>query len=188
MTDERDGQVTSSDACTHVASTGHPGEIVGHMPDGRVRVAVQGGSACDRCAAGRGCGLGLHQAVSHIDCRIEACDRVLPVGTAVHVQVDETSPSGWLRVVAGAYGFPVVGLLAGVVFSGSVLNVIMGPSSGIVSSSEFSASVRDGWVALGGLAGLAGGLLAWRLLASRRGSAGIEPRATPVERIVQDEC
>ncbi len=188
MTDERDGQVTSSDACTQVASTGHRGAIIGHMPDGRVRVAVQGGSGCDRCAAGRGCGLGLHQAVSHIDCRIEASDRVLPVGCAVNVHVDEASPSGWLRVVAGAYGLPVVGLLAGVVLSSSVLNVIPGRPPGMVSASEFSASVRDGWVALGGVAGLAGGLLAWRLLASRRGSAGIDPRATPVERTVQDEC
>ncbi len=148
------------------------GYVTEHLSEGQIRVIVTPAEACARCASARGCGLGLGSAAPiQLNCEV---DGALPaVGDAVAVDAG-IEGSGWLLVVAAGYGLPTLGLLGGVVIGASMPAMLAGLTPDLAA-------------ACGGSLGLAGGVLAWRLLApyvvvrSVRG-----PRATRVRRRRED--
>ena len=137
-----------------------------HLPGERIRVVVDPAGSCARCASGRGCGLGLSSAAPvTLDCEVDGA--VPALGDTVAVEA-ATEGSSWLLVVAAGYALPTVGLVLGVVVGAAVTSSPAGPESDVA-------------VAWGGVLGLAGGVLAWRLLAPRfRILHSRGPRATLV--------
>ena len=81
------------------------------VDDQRVTVAVKSTFACQRCAAGRGCGAGLLQSTDEVrHVRID-----LPIGLSVGVgdQVElSIEPKYLLRAALLAYGLPLSSMLA----------------------------------------------------------------------------
>lgn len=115
------------------------GRVVSRPDAGRVEVELDPAPACARCAEGRGCGAALfapaHRPLSLI-CRSEC---LLPdIGDRVTVEIGNRG-SGWLQPVVLAYGLPTLGLLAG-------------------------ACMPEPFTPLATIAGLAGGLLAGRIV------------------------
>ena len=107
-------------------------------------VELDGAAACARCARGRGCGAAVFAPAGRplrLDCALEPAGSAVAatavrVGTRVEVDLHDTG-SRWLVPVVLAYGLPTLGLLAG-------------------------ALVPEPWTPLTAVAGLVGGLLAWR--------------------------
>lgn len=130
------------------------------------RVARPAAEACERCAAGQGCGGGLFARLIgsrvHEVRALVGADGVTP-GDEVIVGLPE---SGLLAGAAAVYVVPLAGLLLGAVLAG----VLLGVSS-------------DLGVLAAGFAGFGAGLL-WLLRYSRRAAA--DPRFEPriIERIV----
>jgi len=111
--------------------------------EGRVQPRVVGGELF---------GLGLSSAAPvTLDCEVDGA--VPALGDTVAVEA-ATEGSSWLLVVAAGYVLPTVGLVLGVVVGAAVTNPPAGPESDVAAA----------W---GGVLGLAGGVLAWRLLAPR---------------------
>lgn len=133
------------------------GHLVARPSNGRALVELDQGGGCARCARGRGCGAALfapRPAPLRLDCEVPerlaganvrdgasaAVDGPLASGSRVTVEIDTTG-SAWLRPVLLAYALPTLGLLGG-------------------------AFAPEPWTPLASIAGLAGGLLAWRVLAA----------------------
>lgn len=174
-----DAACTSKPDATRRATSGATagsasyGRVVEQLADLAVRVSLKPGASCARCAHGSGCGLGLAEtAAITIDC---AVDGALPeIGDAVTVERSDQG-SAWLWVVAAGYGLPTLGLVIG-----AVLGHKTGAALGLPTEAS-AVLFEDAAAALGGLAGLAGGVLAWRSLADRmRIGEALRPRARRV--------
>lgn len=142
-------------ASSHSSSETRTARVIAVLPDDRVRVIVDESAICNACAAGRGCGLGL----STTDKTELVCDArglELTVDSEVSISVSQSARAG-LATVALAYGAPLVGLLLGMT-GGSVLQLATASTAGVSA---------DGAAALGGVLGVAGGVLAWTLLSAR---------------------
>lgn len=123
------------------------------------QVAIDGVSACQRCANGKGCGAGLFNQgiqVVQLECRTE---QALQARQSVVIEHDDAD-SGWLWVVAGAYGLPTLGLLAACLLAEWFL-----PVSVVVTSHLVLPGAREWLTGLISLLGLAGGVIAWRTVA-----------------------
>jgi positive regulator of sigma E activity len=122
-------------------------------------VEVQGVSACQRCARGQGCGAGIfNQGIQAT--RLHCFTRV-PVlaNQTVDIEIEEAG-SSWLWLVAGAYGLPLLGLL----LASFAASWIM---PGLARSQLISESLsEDAVVAVAAILGLAGGVIAWRMLSA----------------------
>lgn len=132
------------------------GQVVERLGENRVRVQVAAtSSGCARCAAGRGCGLGLMpRSPTYLVCEVRGL--ALEVGSAVALDTHD-SASLRLRVIALAYGLPLGGLVLGVASAAAIGAVGVVPG-GVTA---------DALAALGGVIGLAGGVFAWTRLAPR---------------------
>jgi len=123
-------------------------------------VEVEGIGGCQRCAKGRGCGAGVFGQSAQsirIECKTSA---QLRQDQQVVIEVDD-SGSSWLWLVAAAYGLPTLGLIAATLIA--TLFLSSGPwSVGDVPST--AQSWREALIVLAALAGLAGGVFAWRYL------------------------
>ena len=122
-------------------------------------VALEGVSACQRCARGEGCGAGLFNQQGqpvHVDCQTP-----LTVLAEQSVIIEhEDGDASWLWAVAGAYGLPTLGLLLA-----CLLATLLLPIEPASETRFGGAAPRDWLIGVSSLAGLAGGLIAWRKLA-----------------------
>lgn len=116
------------------------GQLLSVAEDGSGTVAVDAGVSCARCARGQGCGaLALASASAPVRLRCHTCG---PLRAGTPVALDAPGDAGWLLPVLLAYGLPTLGLLAG-------------------------SLAPEPWTPLGAIAGLGGGLLAWRVASAR---------------------
>ncbi len=124
-----------------------------------VQVELEGVSACQRCASGRGCGSGLLDRTSGKS--ILSCYTSEPVKSdqRVLIEFDDQSTS-WLWLVAGSYGLPLLGMLGASLSAWLWIQNTAAPS---VNGQGLAAS-SDAPVAMAALLGLGGGLFAWRLI------------------------
>jgi len=125
----------------------------------KVLVEVEGVSACMRCARGRGCGAGIFNhglKATRLTC---FTSEWVFANQTVDIEIEE-SGSCWLWLVAGAYGLPLSGMLvASLVASWAMPTLATSPG--------FTVSLSDdAVVAIAALLGLAGGIIAWRLLSA----------------------
>jgi len=121
-------------------------------------VSLDGVSACQRCANGQGCGAGLfNQGSRPVQFECYTSDAVL-AEQAVVVE-HEDGGSGWLWMVGGAYGLPTVSMLAACLLADAFL-----PGSSSSGSVPSVPGAREWLTGLLSLAGLAGGVIAWRSL------------------------
>jgi positive regulator of sigma E activity len=123
-------------------------------------VEVEGISGCQRCAKGRGCGAGVFAHGSRaIQLQCEASQQVKK-NQQVTIEIDD-SGSRWLWLVAGAYGLPTLGLIGA-----TLLATVFLPSPALLQGDIISVpgSQREAFIAFAALAGLAGGVFAWRSL------------------------
>ena len=123
------------------------------------QVAIDGVSACQRCANGEGCGAGLfNQGIQSVqlECRTVQAVRAQQTVMVEHDDAD----SGWLWVVAGAYGLPTLGLLIACLLAEWFL-----PVSAVVTNHPVLPGPREWLTGLVSLLGLAGGVIAWRTVA-----------------------
>lgn len=125
------------------------------------QVEIVRADGCARCARGQGCGAGIFNlgiAPVRLPCLTQ---RSVHAGETVTVEFDDGG-SHWLWLVCGAYGLPTAGLLIATI----------GASVWIAGLSDGSAFLpvadghRDLVLAAAGMTGLAGGLIAWRMIAS----------------------
>lgn len=118
----------------------------------RVSVELSGISACKRCEKGVGCGVGVFSYGSRavqLDCLATV---KVHRGERVEVELD-TGDSSWLWLVAGAFGLPTVGVLAGGLLG----------QAWVSAQDSLPLSVpADIVTAMVALLGLAGGVIAWR--------------------------
>lgn len=132
------------------------GRIVAATGADRARVALDPGSACARCARGRGCGAALFAPPGEpieLDCTLERSpgepsprDPARRVGARVEVELPAPG-SGWLVPLALAYGLPTAGIVLG----------ILAP---------------EPWTPFAALGGLGLGLFGWRVANARLARAG----------------
>ena len=123
-------------------------------------VEVQGVSACQRCAKGQGCGAGIFNhgiKATHIACFTNVS---VLANQSVDIEIEEAGAS-WLWLVVGAYGLPLLGLL-----SASIAASVAMPSLVTIWPAASSLS-NDAIVAIAAVLGLAGGVIAWRMLSAR---------------------
>lgn len=144
------------------------GRVISQLPHGRVRVQTQALGGCERCARGRGCGLGLQaNAAVVIECDTDGV--ALSDGSLVDI-TPCNDDRHWLYVVGGAYGLPTLGLLCG---------AVLGATAAARMQDAATTGMHDMMTAGAGLLGLAGGVLAWRVLAERLPmSSGASPHAS----------
>lgn len=119
-------------------------------------VEVSGASACQRCASGQGCGAGIfNQGVQSTQL---VCFTSVKVSANQIVDIEiEGTDSSWLWLVAGAYGLPLLGvLLASLVANWA--------APALITMRGLDTASNDGIVAVAALLGLAGGVIAWRML------------------------
>ncbi len=81
------------------------------------------------------------------------------VGEELVVEFDDGG-AHWLWLVCGAYGLPTAGLMAATVITSLYLQ-------GDAFSQTISGGLRDLLLAAAALVGLAGGVIAWRMMAPR---------------------
>ena len=125
----------------------------------KVLVEVDGVSACQRCARGNGCGAGIFN--HGVQASRLACFTSEWVSADQRVEIEiEEADSSWLWLVAGAYGLPLLGMLLASV----VANWILPTLATSLTINEYLSD--DGVVAIAALLGLAGGIIAWRMLAT----------------------
>jgi positive regulator of sigma E activity len=122
-------------------------------------VEVEGVNACQRCARGQGCGAGIfNQGIqtTRLDCFTS-----VPVSANQTVDIEiEEAGSSWLWLVAGAYGLPLLGLLLASLAASWIM-------PGLATLQLISESLsEDAIVAVAALLGLAGGVIAWRMLSA----------------------
>lgn len=143
-------------------------------------VEIDGLDACQRCARGQGCGSAMldpRSSTVRVLCRSE-----FPVSQSQRVTVSIDEPdSRWLWIVAGAYGLPLAGLLAGALLGTALSPEELVQSAVATERSELdsmlvhipSVIMQEATVATAALLGLIGGVFAWRYV-SRSLSAWIE--------------
>ncbi len=122
-----------------------------------VEVEINSQSGCARCARGQGCGAGIFSrgmAPVRLSCLSE---HPVNAGEQLVIEFDEGG-AHWLWLVCGAYGLPTAGLIAATVITSFYL-----PGDGI--SQAISGGLRDLVLAAAALLGLAGGVIAWRMMA-----------------------
>ena len=120
-------------------------------------------SQCQRCQSGKGCGAVLADSGQPgVRVRIvKTPNLVVREGSSVLVEIDEQG-SDWLWPVFGAYGLPLVGMLVTTGLVSTVMGKIM-PSSGTGSLTAAAELL----IVFSAIAGLAGGIFAWRHLTPR---------------------
>lgn len=151
-----------------------PLDILPATDGGAVWVEIEGIRACQRCARGQGCGsaiLDLQSSALHLLCQSD-----VPVRESqrVTVYINEQD-SRWLWFVAGAYGLPLSGLLAGAMLGTAIsaLAVSQAGTAGLPSETLLtlarnpSVIMQDVIVASSAVLGLVGGLFAWRTISRR---------------------
>lgn len=124
-----------------------------------VEVEITGASGCARCARGQGCGAGIFNQGSapvRLNCLTE---HSVQVGDELIIEFEEEG-AHWLWLVCGAYGLPTVSLMAATFVTSLYLS---GDAPGQAASGAF----RDLVLAAAALTGLAGGVIAWRMIAPR---------------------
>jgi len=126
-----------------------------------VHVELEGVSACQRCANGRGCGSGLFDRASGKSTLSCYTNAAVKSDQQVLIEFDDPG-SAWVWLVAGSYGLPLFGLLAA---SLSAWLLIQNSDPSTVNAQMLAAS-SDLPVAIAGLLGLTGGLIAWRLISA----------------------
>lgn len=132
-------------------------------------VEIHAASQCARCASGKGCGAGIfNQGIAAVQIQCQN-DRLLQPGDEVVVEFEGEENSRWLAVVLGAYGLPTAGLVLSTLVAGWMIQ----------EATPFSAMQSAAWqdllLSIAAIAGLAGGVFAWRKLAPamlRRADAG----------------
>ncbi|MBX2879969.1 MAG: SoxR reducing system RseC family protein [Granulosicoccus sp.] len=142
----------------------------GNAPARKVWVEIDGTSSCARCARGDGCGQVFYD---QRRARIQLlCRTVLPVKPSQRVTVVIDDANGrWLWLVAGAYGLPLAGLLAGAALGAPLASAlgtgVAGMALGGLPAVHSSAMMGELSSVIGALAGLIGGLFAWRRFSQR---------------------
>lgn len=122
-------------------------------------MAVESVSACQRCAKGQGCGAGIfNQGQRPVQLKCYTGESVRQ-GQQVVIERD-SEDSGWLWLVAGAYGLPTVGLIGASLLAWALVTLVN--SSPSVDSVPLPV---DAVIALAALAGLVGGVCIWRRIA-----------------------
>ncbi len=131
-------------------------------------IRIEPASQCSRCAKGQGCGAGIfNQGAAGIELTCSS-EQAITAGDEVVVEFDDDAHAGWLWLIFGAYGLPTLGLVTTIMASSLVLDDLW-------PSSSMSLALQDLFMAIAGLVGLAGGVIAWRKLAPgllRRTEAG----------------
>ncbi len=124
-----------------------------------VEVEIIGPSGCARCARGQGCGAGIfNQGMAPV--RL-ICLSEYPVNAGEELVVEfDDGGAHWLWLVCGAYGLPLAGLMAATVITSFYL-------PGEAFSQTVSGALHDLVLAAAALLGLAGGVIAWRMVAPR---------------------
>jgi hypothetical protein len=89
-------------------------------------------------------------------------ERPVCIGEELVVEFDD-SGSQWLWLVCGAYGLPTAGLMLATIIAGFYLPDLPGAAS----LQSTAAGFRDLLLAAAALTGLAGGVIAWRMIAPR---------------------
>lgn len=137
--------------------------LIGVDATGKAVVQLDNVSQCLRCSRGQGCGAGISGSFESSGPRgVQLQARIttrlpLSAGQKVLIDIDEHG-SGWLWSVFGAYGLPLTGLL----LATGLATALTAPGSG--GQADISTELV---VVLSALSGLAGGIFAWRALASR---------------------
>jgi hypothetical protein len=136
-----------------------------------VAVEILSVSSCARCARGQGCGAGLFNlgmAPVRLHC-LAQCQ--VTAGDQVTVEF-EPGDSRWLWLVAGAYGLPTLGLVAGAVTAGVWLTAAAPPllhlpwlPAWLSVTQPLPSGLRDLVQGVMAFVGLSGGVLAWRTMA-----------------------
>lgn len=137
--------------------------LIGVEASGKAIVQLDNVSQCLRCSRGQGCGAGISGSLEGpepqgIQLHAQITNHLpLSEGQQVLIDIDEHG-SGWLWSVVGAYGLPLTGLLLATGLATALT------ASGSGGRADISAELV---VVLSALSGLAGGIFAWRALASR---------------------
>lgn len=130
---------------------------------GNAVVELDNVSQCLKCSRGEGCGAAIAGALPgsrQQGLRLQVgitTQFAVREGQKVIIDIDEPG-AGWLFSVFGAYGLPLAGLLLATGFATVLTD--SGSVNGPVTSAELV-------VVLSALGGLAGGIFAWRAMASR---------------------
>ncbi len=122
-----------------------------------VEVEITPASNCARCARGQGCGAGMFNqgmAPVRLSCLTEYS---VEKGEQLVVEFDDEE-SQWLWLVCGAYGLPTAGLMMATFITSQYL-------PGEALAQTLSSGLRDLVLAAAALSGLAGGVIAWRMMA-----------------------
>lgn len=129
------------------------GRVLGESSDGYLLVEFDAANGCRACAAGRGCGFGVLERRG-VTLRLPFAK---PPGSCPspgeRVSIELEDDSRWLAVVALAFGLPTLGLVG----------------AGITAS---LAGIGDIGVALAGIGGLSGGIVACRAPMRSMGEPG----------------
>jgi len=133
-------------------------------------------SACGSCSQSGGCGVQLlptSNASVSIDCQLEP-STLVSVGDTVQVQLPDPDKS-WLPLVALAYGIPSLGMVFGAIVGYWLAIFAQMPQS------------TDSFSLVGFVAGLAGGLFAWRQAEKSLVANAPVARRAPLAKIVRRE-
>lgn len=126
----------------------------------RVEVRIRA-EDCSTCRRGQGCGSALYgQAGSTLVVNCLGNRFSVESGDRVELAFDEPGGSLWLLPVLGAYALPTLGLLLAIVLAAGLIDHA-------VAADTLSAAMQDLLLGSAGLAGLCGGIFAWRRLAPR---------------------
>jgi len=122
--------------------------VLERISDSQLRVELSSASSCQRCARGAGCGAASLR-FDQRPVQLIVNDRTgAEAGQYVGLRMDEDPR--WLWVIAGAFGLPTLGILAG-------------------ANLPRIAGLTSEWTAIcGALAGLLSGIVLWRKQAQPR--------------------
>ncbi|NND91461.1 MAG: SoxR reducing system RseC family protein [Granulosicoccus sp.] len=136
-----------------------------------ITVELRNVSACARCSRGQGCGAGLF-GQGGVPLRLTCVSEhdVLAEDPVV-VEFDD-GDAGWLWLVAGAYGLPLLGMLLttlstqAALSAGLLLSLLPDfPVQGVPVDLAIESWKTDLILGAAALIGLTGGVIAWRVLA-----------------------
>ncbi|MFK7996966.1 MAG: SoxR reducing system RseC family protein [Granulosicoccus sp.] len=131
-------------------------------PD-KTLVELDSVNQCQRCSRGEGCGaIMLNSEHSGVQLWVTGSgDTNVMSGQPVLVEIDEQG-SGWLLPVFAAYGLPLLGLLC----STMLATALSGNLFRTPAAQGVEPATAELFIVLSALAGLCGGIFAWRQLAS----------------------
>lgn len=171
----RSGVVSAANAASRTSNLVNQSSDTTARVSSSIQVQLDPLSGCGACSASGGCGVQLlpvAQTPLLVDCQLPA-GVVASVGDRVQVQLGEPG-SGWLQVVALAYGGPTIGMIIGVLLGFW--------SSHALHMPQFSESFS----LAGFVVGLAGGLIAWSRAENAAPKRKVGENQPQIHKVIQE--